>query len=63
VIDLNKMLDPRGHYTSYLRGVRVRSFDDEHISMAGGQLLRGAVLPLLVDLGLPSYRANVHHLS
>jgi hypothetical protein len=58
VVDLNKVLDPQGHYTSYLQGVRVRSFDDEHISTAGGQLLRGALLPLLVDLGLPSYRAD-----
>ncbi len=45
VIDLNQLLDPQGHYTSYLHGVRVRSFDDEHISTAGGQLLRSALLP------------------
>ena len=63
VIDLNKLLDPQGHYTSYLHGVRVRTFDDEHISTAGGQLLRGALLPLLVDLGLPSYRANPPRVS
>ena len=58
VIDLNKLLDPQGHYTSYIHGVRVRSSDDEHISTAGGELLRGALLPELVRLGLPSYRAD-----
>lgn len=63
VIDLNKLLDPQGHYTSYIHGVRVRSFDDEHISTAGGQLLRSALLPELVDLGLPAYRANHRDVS
>jgi hypothetical protein len=63
VINLNKMLDPQGHYTSFIDGVRVRSFDDEHISTAGGQLLRSALLPMLVDLGLPTYRANLAHSS
>jgi peptidoglycan/LPS O-acetylase OafA/YrhL len=63
VIDLNKLLDPRGRYTSYIHGVRVRSFDDEHISTAGGELLRGALLPQLVDLGLPSYRAHARHVA
>ena len=58
VVNLNKLLDPAGHYTSYLHGVRVRSFDDEHISPAGGQLLRGAILPALVDLGLSTYSAH-----
>ena len=59
VIDLNKLLDPGGHYTSYIRGVRVRSYDDEHISTAGGQLLRATLLPELVHLGLPTYRADL----
>jgi hypothetical protein len=63
VIDLNKLLDPQGHYTSYIHGVRVRSFDDEHISTAGGELLRGTLLPQLVDLGLPSYRADARHVA
>jgi peptidoglycan/LPS O-acetylase OafA/YrhL len=63
VIDLNKLLDPQGHYTSYIHGVRVRSFDDEHISTAGGQLLRSALLPELVDLGLPAYQANHRDVS
>lgn len=56
VIDLNKLLDPSGHYTSYIDGVRVRNPDDEHPSIAGGELLRPVILPQLVTLGLPHER-------
>jgi peptidoglycan/LPS O-acetylase OafA/YrhL len=52
VIDLNKMLDPKGVYTSYLDGIRVRNVDDEHLSPLGGELLRPEILPELVKLGL-----------
>jgi len=52
VIDLNRLLDPAGKYTSYLDGVRVRNPDDEHISVLGGMLLRPLILPTLVRLGL-----------
>ena len=52
VIDLNRMLDPRGVYTSYLDGIRVRNVDNEHISPLGGELLRPEILPDLVKLGL-----------
>jgi peptidoglycan/LPS O-acetylase OafA/YrhL len=52
VIDLNRMIDPRGVYTSYLDGVRVRNVDDEHLSPLGGELLRPEILPDLVKLGL-----------
>ena len=51
VIDLNRLLDPAGHYTSYLDGVRVRNADDEHPSVAGGELLRPIILPRLLALG------------
>ena len=57
VMDLNKMLDPHGTYTSFIDGVRVRSLDNEHISKAGGELLRGTVLPALVGFGLEHYQA------
>ena len=57
VIDLNKMLDPRGAYASYLGGVRVRDVDNEHVSPAGGMLLRPMILPKLVALG----RAHAAH--
>jgi hypothetical protein len=53
VIDLNKLLDPRGVYVSYLHGVRVRTVDNEHISPAGGMLLRPMILPKLAALGEP----------
>ena len=56
IIDLNRLLDPNGHYTSYIDGVRVRSADDEHPSTAGGQLLRPVVLPQLLAVGLPHLR-------
>ena len=52
VIDLNRLVDPGGKYTSYLDGVRVRNPDDEHISMLGGMLLRPLILPTLVQLGV-----------
>ncbi len=56
IIDLNRLLDPDGHYTSYIDGVRVRNADDEHPSTAGGELLRPHILPQLLALGLPHLR-------
>ena len=60
VLDLNKMLDPDGHYVSYIDGVRVRDTDDEHISILGGELLRPQLLPNLVQLGSAHYEARTH---
>ena len=51
VIDLNRLLDPGGHYTSTLDSIVVRTPDDEHLTPAGGELLRPEVLPQLVDMG------------
>ena len=51
VVDLNRLLDPNGHYTSTIGGVRVRDGDNEHPSVAGGELLRPAILPQLVAMG------------
>jgi len=51
VIDLNKMLDPKGTYTSYIDGIRVRDSDNEHPSVLGGELLRPMILPTLLKLG------------
>ncbi|HEX3567151.1 MAG TPA: hypothetical protein VHU17_17410, partial [Acidimicrobiales bacterium] len=59
VIDLNRLLDPRGHYTSYVDGVRVRNGDDEHPSTAGGELLRPVILPQLLKLGLAHQHQRV----
>jgi peptidoglycan/LPS O-acetylase OafA/YrhL len=55
VIDLNKMLDPDGHYVSSIGGVRVRDTDDEHLSTLGGEWLRPLLLPQLVTLGNAHY--------
>jgi peptidoglycan/LPS O-acetylase OafA/YrhL len=60
VIDLNRLLDPAGKYTSYLVGVRVRNPDDEHISVLGGMLLRPLILPTLESLGLVHERSRLH---
>jgi peptidoglycan/LPS O-acetylase OafA/YrhL len=58
MLDLNKLLDPGGHYTSFVKGVRVRGLDDEHISPAGGELVRGSLLPALVQIGLTHYEGS-----
>jgi peptidoglycan/LPS O-acetylase OafA/YrhL len=60
VIDLNRLLDPAGKYTSYLDGVRVRNPDDEHIALLGGMLLRPLILPTLVRLGLAHESSRLH---
>ena len=53
VIDLNKMLDPRGVYTDTLKGVAVRDSDREHPSVAGGMYLRPQILTEIHRLGTP----------
>ncbi len=45
------MLDPAGHYVSYIDHVRVRDTDNEHLSVAGGEWLRPLLLPQVVALG------------
>ncbi len=52
VVDLNRLLDPGGHYTSIIDGVTVRSTDGIHISVAGGMFVQRRVLPTLARLGL-----------
>jgi peptidoglycan/LPS O-acetylase OafA/YrhL len=58
IIDLNKLLDPRGHYTSFVDGVEVRNPDEEHPSIAGGELLRPVILPQLLTAGLAHEKAR-----
>jgi peptidoglycan/LPS O-acetylase OafA/YrhL len=58
VVDLNKVLDPGGHYVSSIGGVRVRDTDDEHLSTLGGEWLRPLLLPQLVTLGSAHYEAR-----
>ena len=52
LVDLNRLLDPAGHYQSVIDGVTVRWADGIHISNAGGQWLQPAVLPVVAELGL-----------
>ncbi len=63
LLDLNKMLDPHGTYVSYLDGVRVRDVDNEHISPAGGMMLRPMILPKLVALGRVHAAERASHQS
>jgi len=50
IVDINRLLDPNGHYTSLIDGIRVRNSDEEHPSVLGGEFVRPAVLPQLVGL-------------
>jgi hypothetical protein len=52
VIDLNKMLDPDGAYSSQVDGVDVRWSDGVHVSRAGGLLLQRQILPVIGRIGL-----------
>jgi hypothetical protein len=52
VIDLNKILDPAGHYTLTVDGVRVRYYDGVHITITGGEWLQPKILPAIAALGL-----------
>jgi hypothetical protein len=63
VIDLNRMLDPNGHYVSSIDGVRLRDTDDEHLSTLGGEWLRPLLLPQLAALGSVHYQARIQQSS
>jgi peptidoglycan/LPS O-acetylase OafA/YrhL len=52
LINLNKILDPHGHFQSVIDGVTVRWPDGIHISQPGGEWLQPAVLPTVARLGL-----------
>lgn len=52
VIDLNRLLDPAGHFVSQLDGYTVRWPDGLHITVAGGRLLQPHILPVVADRGL-----------
>ena len=60
LIDLNRILDPDGHFTSTVDGVAVRwPGDGVHLSTAGGQWLQPRVLPEIAGLGL--HVRSTHH--
>jgi peptidoglycan/LPS O-acetylase OafA/YrhL len=52
LIDLNKLLDPRGVYQSVVDGVTVRSTDGVHLTKAAGEWLQASILPTVATLGL-----------
>jgi peptidoglycan/LPS O-acetylase OafA/YrhL len=52
LVDLNRILDPAGHYTETVDGVRVRYYDGVHITIAGGLWLQSRLLPEIARLGL-----------
>jgi len=60
VLNLNKMLSPRGSYTSKVDGVRVRWIDGIHVTVAGGELLQPQILPVIDRLSLQVEAAARH---
>jgi peptidoglycan/LPS O-acetylase OafA/YrhL len=52
LVDLNRVLDPDGHYTSEVDGYEVRTPDGIHLTTPGGEWLRPALLPQVAELGL-----------
>ena len=52
VVDLNKLLDPDGHFQAVVDGQTVRWADGIHISKVGGEWLQPQILPTIAQLGL-----------
>jgi peptidoglycan/LPS O-acetylase OafA/YrhL len=53
LVDLNRILDPDGHYTNTVDGIHVREpTDGIHITTAGGEWLQPQLLPQIAELGL-----------
>ncbi len=57
LIDLNKLLDPAGHFQAVIDGVTVRTSDGVHITEPGGQWLRPHILPTIATLGCSARQA------
>jgi hypothetical protein len=57
VVDLNKMLSPRGVYTPTVDGVVVRWTDGIHVTKRGGVLLQRQIFPEIDRLGLAAEAA------
>ena len=51
VLDLNKIVDPEGHYQAVINGVQVRSSDGVHFTWAGDFSLAPQILPQLRAVG------------
>ena len=52
VLDLNRIVDPKGHYQAVIDGVPVRSSDGVHFTWAGDFWLAPRILPELHALGV-----------
>jgi peptidoglycan/LPS O-acetylase OafA/YrhL len=59
VLDLNRIVDPEGHYQAVVNGVEVRSSDGVHFTWAGDFWLAPQILPQLRALGMASRCASV----
>ena len=58
VVDLNRILDPAGHFQTVVDGVTVRWADGIHVTRAGGQWIEPFVLPTVAQLGLEARAAG-----
>lgn len=54
VENLNKHLDPGGHYTQYINGIDVRYADGIHVNLAGGKVVAPWLLTQVHALGIAS---------
>jgi hypothetical protein len=58
IFDLNKWLDPNGTWAGTVNGIKVRTFDKSHLSLAGSdyvaQWLEPQIAKLAHSLKLPS---------
>ena len=52
IVDLNRDLDPSGHFQRTIDGVVVRWSDGIHITKVGGEWLQHLVLPSIAETGL-----------
>ncbi|HXA31798.1 MAG TPA: acyltransferase family protein [Acidimicrobiales bacterium] len=52
LVDLNKMIDPNGHFQATIDGMTVRWSDGVHITRAASQWLQPQILPTVGHLGL-----------
>jgi peptidoglycan/LPS O-acetylase OafA/YrhL len=59
VLDLNRIVDPEGHYQAVIDGVPVRSPDGVHFTWAGDFWLAPRILPQLRELGMASSCTSV----
>jgi lysophospholipase L1-like esterase len=60
VVDLNRYLDPDGHWTDTVAGIKVRTFDKMHLSPEGAAYVAKWLTPKLLHLDAPRHRASAH---